>query len=99
MKRLTIAEQKRLLNALPLHTKKEITCQCNRMSGSGIDSIVNKVQKYLYPVVKGVSKAALKAFILPLIEKKTKDKYEQLKKRYMGEGLKLAGQGTRKRRK
>lgn len=99
MKRLTKTEQLRLLKALPAHTKREIACHCNRMSGSGIGDILKSVARFLGPIAKEVGTVALKEFVMPLMKKKATDVASNLRKKYTGSGLKLAGQGRKRRKK
>lgn len=98
MKRLTKTEQLRLLRALPPHTKREIKCHCQRMSGSGIGDILKSVARFLGPIAKEIGSVALKEFVVPLMKKKASDVATNLRKKYTGSGLRLAGQGVRKRR-
>jgi len=70
--RLSVAEQKRLLSALPSHRKLSVKRQCQacQQSGEGIGDMFKKVKKILGPIASEIGPVALKHFILPMLLKK-----------------------------
>jgi hypothetical protein len=83
--RLTVAEQKRLLDALPSHRRMAVkrTCHACQMRGEGIKDIMKKARATLGPIAAEVGPIAFKQFILPMLLKKAG----------------LSGSGKKKKRK
>ena len=87
--KLSLAEQRKLLKALPASRVSAVrkSCRSKEMRGAGIKSVAIKARKALGPIAKEIGPTVLKEFILPMILKKAG--IEMPKK---GKGLKLAGQ-------
>ena len=92
--KLTKAQQKALLNALPSQHKSAVKkhALALHMKGHGIMDILKSVGAYLAPIVKEVGPTVLKEFVLPFLKKKM----EGNGLNPAGQGLKLAGQGSKK---
>lgn len=91
--KLTKAQQKALLNALPAIHKAAAKQHAIdlRMKGHGIMDIIKSVGSYLGPIAKEIGPTILKEFIVPFIKKKMEGGGLALP----GQGLKLAGQGKK----
>lgn len=72
---------------------------CCEMEGEGIGDILKAIGKKLKPIVKKVGPVVLKEIVLPLIKKKIKGKGITPAGGSYGKGLKLAGQGEKKKKK
>jgi len=97
MTKLTLAEQRRLMRALPRH-RIELArqhCRACEMKGEGVIDILKSVGKILGPVIKEVGPTVLKEFVLPFVKRKVEQRIAQGPG---GKGLKLAGQGRRKKK-
>jgi len=70
--RLSVAEQKRLLDALPSHRKMTIqrTCHACQQRGEGIKDIMKKAKNALGPIASEIGPLALKHLIMPMLLKK-----------------------------
>lgn len=86
-KKLTSAQQRSLLRALPTTRKNACKkhCQACQMKGSGIKDILKSIGNVLGPIAKEIGPTVMKEFILPMLLKK-------LKGEGRGSGLRLAGQ-------
>lgn len=82
-KRLTLAEQRTLMTALPASRKKACEAYCKKahMKGEGIKDILKGAAKILGPVAKEIGPTVMKELIIPMIKKQ------------MGMGLNLPGGG------
>lgn len=75
-KKLTLAEQRALLNALPQHRMEALKklVDAHPMSGSGflqdVGSVIKKAGRALGPVVKEVGPVVLKEIIVPMLKAK-----------------------------
>lgn len=99
MKRLSVTEQRRLVGALPAHRMALLKkhCRACEMRGEGFTDILKSAGKTLGAVAKEIGPTVLKELILPLL----KEKYINKKGKGLvpaGSGLKLAGQGKKKRK-
>lgn len=92
--KLTKAQQKALINALPAMHKSAVKQHAIalRMKGHGIMDIIKSIGSFLGPIAKEVGPTVLKEFVLPFIKKKMDGGGLALP----GQGLKLAGQGKPK---
>jgi len=99
--RLTKPQQLYLLRHLPIAHKRKIegVCLQCRMKGEGLKDILKKVAKALGAVAKVVGPVALKEFVVPMLKKKLLGKGLVLAGQGRGRGLKLAGQGRKKKPK
>ena len=102
--KLTVAEQKKLLKALPPHAKRTVKAHCRdcQMKGHGLGDILKSVGRILSPIIKELGPTALEHFIIPFLKKKISGNGLSLPGAGLtlpGQGLKLAGQGKRKPRK
>ena len=72
MARLTVRQQKQLLNALPSHRKMAVkrTCHACQQQGSGIKDILKKARTALGPIASEIGPIAFKQFLLPMLLKK-----------------------------
>lgn len=88
--RLTVAQQRRLLLALPPDRKRAAKnhARAMHMSGSGIGDILSQLASILGPIVKEVGPTVLKEYVMPWLTKKMS-----------GKGLHIAGAGKKKRAK
>ena len=70
--RLTGAEQKRLLEALPSHRRMAVkrTCLGCQQRGEGIKDIMKKARATLGPIASEIGPVAFKTFILPMLLQK-----------------------------
>lgn len=94
--KLTLAQQRALLRALPASRKNAVRNHCAscQMKGQGFMDILKSVGKALGPIAKEIGPTVLKEFVLPMVKKK------------MGMGLsppggalRLAGQRGRGKKK
>ena len=85
--RLTLPQQRALLRALPASRKNACKKHCHdcQMRGEGLKDILKSIGKTLGPVIKEIGPTVLKEFLLPMLKQK------------LGSGLKLAGQGKKKK--
>ena len=92
--KLSLAQQRALIRALPQHRKMAVKkhCQSCQMRGEGIAEILQSVGSVLGPIIKEVGPTILKEFVAPFIMKKIKQKISESKK---GDGLKIPGSGLR----
>ena len=92
MKRLSLPEQRKLLQSLPKHrlgmVKKH--CESCEMKGEGVKEIIKKLESVLGPIVKEVGPTVLKELVMPYLKKKMKGKKGGALT-LPGAGLKLAG--------
>jgi len=93
--KLTKAQQKALLNALPSQHKSAVKKHAKslHMKGEGIMDILRSVGNFLGPIAKEVGPVVLKEFVLPFLKKKMEG---GALTPAGGQGLKLAGQGSKK---
>jgi len=98
-KKLTQAEQLKLLNALPAHRKSAVKSYCKEcvMRGEGVGEIIKMIGKILGPIVGEISPAMIKKYIIPFIEKSLAAQKAGNGLILPGNGLKLAGQGRKKK--
>ena len=84
--KLSLAEQRKLIRALPEHRINACRnhCQMKEMAGSGFMDILKSIGSVLGPLAKEVSPVILKELILPM-----------LKTKISGNGLRLPGKGTK----
>lgn len=99
--KLTKAQQKALLNALPASEKVKLKKHVKdlHMKGTGLMDIVRSVGSFLSPIVQQVGPTVLKNFILPFISKQLGGSGLNPAGGSLnpaGGGLKLAGQGGKK---
>ena len=96
MKKLTLAQQRALLRSLPSSRIGEWKNHCRdcQMRGAGIKDMLSSAGKFLGPVVRELSPIILKEILIPLAKKKA-----GLGLSLPGSGLKLAGQGKKKKKK
>ena len=94
--RLTKAQQKSLLSALPAHRKNAVKahCQSCQMKGEGFMDILKSIGGVLGPIAKELGPTVLKEFILPFIKKKMGNGLTPA-----GGALRLAGQRGRGKKK
>ena len=87
MKRLSVNEQRALVNAMPAHRMKNVITHCREceMRGEGVKEIVKSVGKALGSIGKEIGPVVLKELIIPLLLAKGK--------KTLGMGLKLSGSG------
>ncbi len=92
--KLSLAQQRAMLRALPKHRKMAVKkhCQSCQMRGEGISDILKSVGSVLGPIFKEVGPTVLKEFVVPFIMKKIEKKISGSKK---GDGLKIPGSGLR----
>ena len=83
MAKLTLAQQRSLLRALPASRIAVVRKHCRscEQRGDGFMDIVRSVGRALGPVAKEIGPTILKELVLPM-----------LKKKIAGKGLRLAGQ-------
>ena len=95
--KLTKAQQRRLLAALPPDRRKAAKhhARAMHMAGSGIGDILSSMMSILGPVVKEVGPTVLKEYIMPWLKKKMEGRGLSLP----GTGLRLAGQGKKRHAK
>ena len=95
--KLTIAQQKKLLSALPAHRKAAVKAHCTscQMKGQGFMDILKSVGSVLGPIAKEVGPTVLKEFVLPFVKKKIEGGGLSLP----GGALRLAGQRGRGKKK
>lgn len=96
--KLTVAQQRKLLKALPAHRVSSVRKVCKEckfsgrnLTGSGIKDVMAKARKALGPLAQEIGPTVLKEFVMPMIMKKIS-----------GSGLRLAGQrgvGTARQRR
>ena len=93
--RMTVAQQRALLKALPAHRKNAVKkhCQKCQMQGQGFKDILKSVGSVLGPIAKEVGPLVLKELIVPFLKKKA-----GLGLRLPGGALRLAGQRGPSRR-
>lgn len=98
--RLTLAQQRKLLKALPASRINAVKkhCRACQMRGDGIGDILKSIGKVLGPVIKEIGPVVLKELILPLIKKKA-GLGIGLAGGHCGAGLKLAGTGKHKKKR
>ena len=94
--KLTKAQQKALLHALPAAEKAALKKHVKElhMKGHGIMDIVRSVGSFLSPIIKEVGPQVLKDYILPFVQKQFGLGLSPAGGSY-GMGLKLAGQGKK----
>lgn len=94
--RLSLAQQRKLLRALPAARINAVKKHCRlcEMRGEGLMSILKSVGKALGPIAKEIGPVVLKEMILPLLKKKL-----GMGLTPAGGTLRLAGQGAMKRRR
>jgi len=103
--RLTKAQQRSLIRALPAHRKNAVKkhCQKCQMQGQGFKDILKSVSSVLGPIAKEVGPVVLKELVVPFLKNKA-----GLGLRLPGGALRLAGRqpvtrrrqcGTGKRKK
>lgn len=105
--RLTVAQQRKLLKALPAHRVSSVRKVCKEQGGSGIKDVMAKARKALGPLAQEIGPTVLKEFVMPMIMKKISGgalrKQSAGTARFCrGSGLRLAGQrgvGKRKKKK
>jgi len=99
--KLTKDQQRALLIALPASRKHAIKKHCHdcQMRGAGMSEILTSVTAYLGPIAKKVGPVVLKDFILPYVLQKIEKRLESFIEKQSGEGLRLAGQRGRGRRR
>lgn len=92
MKKATKKEQRLMYDALPESRKKALAKHCKscEQRGEGIMDVLKNIGKFLGPVAKELGPVVLKEILLPLIKQKAGVK---------GSGLKLAGEGKKKKKK
>ena len=93
--KLTKAQQKALLKALPAHRKNAVKAHCQQMKGEGFMDILKSVGSVLGPIAKEVGPTVLKEFVLPFVKKKIEGGGLSLP----GGALRLAGQRGRGKKK
>ena len=95
-KRLSLTQQRSLLNSLPATRKIALKryCRACEQRGDGIKDILKKIGAFLGPIAKDVGPKVLKEFIIPLLLKKAKEHYG-VGLSPAGGSLKLAGQGKK----
>jgi len=100
-KRLSLAEQRRLIKILPPHRVNacKAHCRAKQMKGEGIKDILKSISSVLGPVAKELGPVVMKEFLLPFLKKKMEGGALSLaggakkpKKKRRGAGLRLAGQ-------
>lgn len=107
-KRLSTAQQRALLIALPSSRKMAIKkhCQASQMRGEGMSDILKSVTKVLGPIAADVGPKVLKEFILPYVIQKIEKRLDRYFNppghsgnglKLPGSGLKLPGQGRKRR--
>lgn len=72
--RLTVAQQRKLLKALPAHRVAMVrkACNCKEQGGTGVKSAMTKARKALGPIAAEIGPVVMKEFIMPMIMKKLK---------------------------
>ena len=92
MKKATKAEQRKMYNSLPESRKKALMkhCKACHQRGEGFMDIFKSIAKFLGPVAKEIGPVVLKEILMPLLKKKAG---------LDGKGLKLAGEGKKKKKK
>ena len=101
-KRLTIIQQRGILNALPPARKLAIKrhCMVCQQKGAGLKDILANIGNILGPIAKDIGIKALKDFIFPfLMQMKAQAGQAGRGISLAGSGLKLAGQGPGKPKK
>ena len=103
--RLTNAQQKALLNALPANRKNAVKAHCRscQMRGEGFMDIIKSIGSVLGPIAKEIGPTVLKEFVLPFVKKKMSGNglspaggaYHGMGLSPAGGALKLAGQGKK----
>jgi len=90
--KLTLAQQRALLRALPASRKNAVKKHCStcEMKGEGFMDILKSIGKVLGPIAKEIGPTVLKEFILPFIKKKA-----GMGLKVPGGSLRLAGQRGR----
>jgi hypothetical protein len=90
MAKLTVAQQKKLIRALPPVKLAQVKTHCElcQMQGKGIGDIVKSVGRLLSPIVKELGPVAIRELVIPF-----------LKKKLSGGGLRLAGAGRPKKKR
>ena len=102
--RLTVNQQKAVLQSLPPAKKAQLKKQARiyQAQGHSIPEIVRKVASMIGSLAKEITPIVFKQFIVPLLLKKAKDHYglglSVAGGSCCGGSLKLAGQGRRKRK-
>lgn len=93
--KLTLAQQRRLIRAIPPNRRKALQkcCRDCEQSGEGIKSILKKAGDVLGFLGKEIGPTVLKELIIPMLKKKIG------KGNTCGRGLSLAGAGSRTKRK
>lgn len=88
--RLNRRQKLALLDGLSVTTKNRCKTICHReqMHGAGIKDILKKIGSVLGPIAREVGPVVLKQWLIPF-----------LKRKFAGEGLKLAGTGIKKKRR
>jgi hypothetical protein len=94
MARLTVSEQRKLIQALPASriAKVKQHCMLCEQKGQGLMDIVKSVGKVLGPIAREVGPTILKELVIPFVKQKAgiKGKGATLP----GGGVKLAGKGV-----
>ena len=82
MTKLSLAQQRALIRALPQHRKMAVKkhCQACQMRGEGISDILKSVKSALGPIISEVGPTVLKEFVVPFIIKKIKQRLVKVKK-------------------
>lgn len=85
-KRLSITQQRKLLNALPAYRKEAFIKHVKEkhMKGEGIMDILKSAWQFLGPIAKEVGPTLLKEIALPFLQKKLNG---EGKRRKRGKGL------------
>ena len=94
--RLSLPEQRNMIRALPSHRLMQVKnhCEMCQMKGQGISEILKSISSVLGPIIKEVGPTVLKELVIPFIKKKMSGKGLSP----AGMGLKLAGQGKKRKK-
>ena len=94
--KLTLAEQRKLIRAMPAHRVNacKTHCQMKQMQGEGISDILKSIGSVLGPIAREVGPTILKELILPFLQKKMSGNGLNIP----GSGLNLPGKGKPKKK-
>ena len=95
VKKLTLAEQRKLIKALPAHRMTALKAHCRKceMKGEGILDIIKSVGKVLGGISADVGPTVLKELVLPLLKQKLFKGKGRKPRKKRGAGLSPGGRG------
>ena len=72
MKKLTLAEQRAMVRAIPKSVKMAMKRECEKcqMKGMGLKDIFKKIRSVFEPVVKAIGPTVLRELVVPFVKKK-----------------------------